>query len=173
MPDKATLPTDSDARKGIPLARGCFDYFPAALAAVAELSRIGNEKHNPGEDIHWARGKSGDHADCILRHLADRGAIDTDGLSHSVKVAWRALALLQEELEAAGAPLARGARAAGTAETALSTKTRKWDEGWTCIGCGSTRLAAYITEDDIVRYVGDGVVVCSTQFCFAGMVREP
>ena len=107
---QATLPTDSAARKDIPLARGVLDYFPAALAAVAELSRIGNEKHNPGEDLHWARGKSQDHADCIVRHLMERGNTDTDGLSHTVKVAWRALALLQEELESTGSPKARGAR---------------------------------------------------------------
>lgn len=103
------LPTDSAARKTIPVATGVLDYFPAALAAVAELSRIGNDKHNPGQPLHWSRGKSSDHADCIVRHLLERGTIDTDGLSHSVKVAWRALALLQEELEAAGAPMARGA----------------------------------------------------------------
>lgn len=105
------LPADSAARKNIPLARGLLDYFPAALAAVAEVSRAGNEKHNPGEELHHARGKSSDHADCILRHLTDRGEIDPDdGQRHSAKVAWRALALLQEELEAAGAPLARGAK---------------------------------------------------------------
>jgi hypothetical protein len=40
------LPLGSAARKDIPLARGVLDYFPAALAAVAELSRKGNEKHN-------------------------------------------------------------------------------------------------------------------------------
>jgi hypothetical protein len=108
-----TLPADSKARKGIPLARGLLDYFPAALAAIAEVSKAGNDKHNPGEEMHHARGKSMDHADCILRHLVDRGALDPeDGLRHSAKVAWRALALLQEELEAAGAPLARGARLA-------------------------------------------------------------
>jgi hypothetical protein len=107
----SALPVGSAARKDIPLARGVLDYFPAALAAVAELSRKGNEKHNPGEELHWARGKSMDHADCIVRHLLDRGTVDPeDGLSHSTKLAWRALALLQEELEAAGAPLARGAR---------------------------------------------------------------
>lgn len=108
------LPADSAARKGVPLATGCFDYFPAALSAVAKLSKIGNDKHNPGEPLHHARGKSMDHADCLLRHLVDRGIIDPDtGLSHTVMVAWRALALLQEELEAAGAPLARGARLPG------------------------------------------------------------
>jgi len=104
------LPTDSAVRKTIPIATGVLDYFPAALAAVAELSRVGNDKHNPGQPLHWARGKSSDHADCIMRHLMERGTIDTDGLSHSVKVAWRALALLQEELEAKGAPKARGAK---------------------------------------------------------------
>jgi hypothetical protein len=105
-----TLPTDSQERKDIPLARGCLDYFPAALAEVAKLSKAGNDKHNPGEEMHHARGKSSDHADCIVRHLVERGRVDTDGFSHSVKVAWRALALLQEELEAAGAPMARGAK---------------------------------------------------------------
>lgn len=108
--DAPALPTDSKARKHIPMARGLLDYFPAALAEVAKLSQAGNDKHNPNEELHWARGKSMDHADCIMRHLAERGQIDTDGFSHSVKVAWRALALLQEELEAAGAPLPRGAR---------------------------------------------------------------
>ncbi len=105
------LPTDSKERKNIPLARGLLDYFPAALAAVAAVSQAGNDKHNPGEDLHHARGKSMDHADCIMRHLVDRGTIDPDdGLRHSAKMVWRALALLQEELEAAGAPLPRGAR---------------------------------------------------------------
>jgi hypothetical protein len=110
-PEPVALPTDAKRRKGIPIVRGCLDYFPAALAAVAELSRVGNEQHNPGEPMHHARGKSSDHADCVVRHLMDRGTVDTDGIRHSVKVAWRALAMLQEELEqAAGAPLARGAR---------------------------------------------------------------
>ena len=107
----SALPVGSTARKNIPLAHGLLDYFPAALAEVARVSKAGNDKHNPGEDMHWARGKSMDHADCIMRHLVDRGTVDPeDGLSHTGKLAWRALALLQEELEAQGAPLPRGAR---------------------------------------------------------------
>lgn len=106
----AALPADHQARKDTPLVRGCLDYFPAALAEVARLSKAGNDQHNPGEELHWARGKSSDHADCIVRHLLDRGIIDTDGISHSAKVAWRALALLQEELEAKGAPMSRASR---------------------------------------------------------------
>jgi hypothetical protein len=72
-----------------------------AIAVIANVSHVGNAQHNPGQPMHWARGKSTDHADCIVRHLIERGTIDTDGLRHSAKVAWRALALLQEELEAA------------------------------------------------------------------------
>ena len=105
------MPKDSRERKRVPLCTGVLDYFPAALAEVAKLSQFGNDKHNPGEPLHWARGKSMDHADCLLRHLADRGMIDPDsGLSHTVEVAWRALALLQEECEARGASQPRGAR---------------------------------------------------------------
>lgn len=110
-PFRPSLPADSAARKEIPLARGLLDYFPAALAAVASVSKKGNDQHNPGQPMHHARGKSMDHADCILRHLVDRGTVDTDGVRHAAKVAWRALALLQEELEQCeGAPLPRGAK---------------------------------------------------------------
>lgn len=105
------LPTDPKARKDVPLVAGLLDYFPAALAEVAIVSRVGNEQHNPGQPMHHARGKSTDEADCLVRHLMDRGTVDTDGVRHTAKVAWRALSLLQKELEAAGlAPLARGAR---------------------------------------------------------------
>ena len=94
-----TLPTDAKERKNVPIATGCIDYFPAALAAVAELSRIGNEQHNPGTPLHWDRSKSGDESDALMRHFLERGTVDTDGVRHSTKVAWRALALLQKELE--------------------------------------------------------------------------
>jgi len=107
---RQVMPASSEERKGVPLCTGVLDYFPAAVAAVARLSKFGNDKHNPGEPLHWARGKSMDHADCIARHLVDRGIIDPDtGMSHTVEVAWRALALLQMELEQGGAPRARGA----------------------------------------------------------------
>lgn len=111
VPTKGRLPETAEARKNVPLCRGVFDYFPDALAAVAALSKRGNDQHNPGQEMHWARGKSTDHADCILRHLMDRGLIDTDGIPHSVKVAWRALALAQEEIEKLqDLPLSRGSR---------------------------------------------------------------
>lgn len=95
------LPTDPKARKAAPIFSGVLKYFPDALAAVAELSRIGNEQHNPGKPLHWDRSKSTDEGDALSRHLVEAGTIDTDGVRHSTKVAWRALALLQKELEAA------------------------------------------------------------------------
>lgn len=93
-------PMDEKAiRKARPIATGVLDYFPDALLAVAETSKAGNDQHNPGQPLHWSKDKSSDHADALLRHLIDRGTIDTDGIRHSAKVAWRALALLQTEIE--------------------------------------------------------------------------
>jgi hypothetical protein len=78
------------------------DYFPLANLEVARISKAGNDQHNPGQPLHWARGKSYDHANCIGRHLLERGTIDPeDGLRHTAKLAWRALALLQKEMEMA------------------------------------------------------------------------
>ncbi len=93
------LPSDPAARKDLPITTGVLDYFPLAIAEVARVSKAGNDQHNPGQPLHWAKGKSMDHADCIPRHLIDRGSLDTDGMRHSAKLAWRALALLQTELE--------------------------------------------------------------------------
>lgn len=97
----STLPEDAKERKKYPLATGLFDYFPDALLAVANVSWVGNEQHNPGEPLHWARGKSMDQDDTCLRHFIERGKFDKDGVRHTAKAAWRILALLQLEIEAA------------------------------------------------------------------------
>src|SRR4249920_3358829 len=89
----------AEARKQRPVGTGVLDYFPDALLAVAHCSWVGNEQHNPGSDLHWDRSKSKDEADALIRHFLDRGTVDTDGVRHSAKVAWRALALLQKEIE--------------------------------------------------------------------------
>ena len=107
----------SAERKMYPMGEGLLDYFPDALAEVSNVSYLGNEKHNPGEKLHHARGKSADHADCIMRHLTERGGFDIitiKGVDHKVRhsaaLAWRALALCQEEIEQElGLPLPRGA----------------------------------------------------------------
>lgn len=95
-----SLPTDAKQRKTFPITSGVLDYFPDALAEVAHVSFIGNEQHNPGTPLHWDKSKSTDEADALVRHLIQRGTKDTDGTRHSAKVAWRALALLQRELDA-------------------------------------------------------------------------
>lgn len=115
---KTTLPQDSKDRKGYPLYEGLLKYFPSALASVAQVSKIGNDKHNPGQALHHARGKSTDHADCIIRHLVDLSesygkgvGYDETGVPQVAYIAWRALALAQEWLEKnEGAPLAPGAK---------------------------------------------------------------
>lgn len=104
------LPTDAVKRKLIPLFSGVLAYFPDALAEVAKVSFAGNEQHNKGEPLHWARGKSMDQEDTLTRHLLESGTRDVDGHRHSAKMAWRALAILQLECERDGAPLARGAK---------------------------------------------------------------
>ncbi len=118
---RTTLPTDSNDRKNYALFRGCLRYFPAALAGVSKTSKLGNDKHNPGEEMHHARTKSSDHADCILRHLMDfddllaakkRGEEVSEDiiLAEISSLAWRALALSQETHEQFGYPLAPGAK---------------------------------------------------------------
>lgn len=107
---KPLLPTDPKERKAIPLATGVFDYFPAALIEIAKVSQAGNDQHNPGQPLHWSREKSKDHADTAMRHFAERGTLDTDNTRHLAKACWRMLAMLQLELEEAGAPVARGAK---------------------------------------------------------------
>lgn len=96
---KFEAPGDPRGRKGAQICTGVLDYFPAALAEISRVSVAGNDQHNPGEPLRWAREKSTDHADCIVRHLIQRGTLDDDGIPHTVKVAWRALALLQTEIE--------------------------------------------------------------------------
>src|SRR5690348_17070239 len=94
------LPTKADERKRRPIGTGVLDYFPQALAEVAYCSYVGNRQHNGDAPLRWDRSKSTDESDALIRHFLERGTIDTDGVRHSAKVAWRALALLQKEIEA-------------------------------------------------------------------------
>jgi hypothetical protein len=94
--NKIQAPDPSAERKATPVYSGVLRYFPDAIAAVARLSKKGNDKHNPGEPLHWSRGKSNDHGDCIVRHQMTPDELDPDtGEIHAVAVAWRALAQLQ------------------------------------------------------------------------------
>jgi hypothetical protein len=106
---KAVKPGDwlasltSAERKECAVARGFFAYFPDAIAIVARHSVRANEKHNPGEAVHWARGKSMDHADCEARHLiataVDQDVVGDDGAYEIISKAWRSFADLQIWIE--------------------------------------------------------------------------
>ena len=87
-------------RKQHPVFTGVLKYFPDAIMEVAKVSLAGNQQHHPDKPLHWDRAKSTDELDALARHLIDAGSVDTDGQLHSAKVAWRALANLQKELEA-------------------------------------------------------------------------
>lgn len=97
-----TLAVGAAERKQYPIASGVLDYFPDAIVALAHLSYVSNEQHNPGQSLRWNRAKSGDEADTLLRHFLQRGLLDADGIRHTAKVAWRALAMLQKEIEGEG-----------------------------------------------------------------------
>ena len=97
-----SLPYDSAERKRVPIYSGVLAYFPDAIAEVARVSYAGNEKHNPGQPLHWAREKSTDHEDCIQRHTIDalQAKHPNDHVEHLANRAWRALAALQLATEA-------------------------------------------------------------------------
>ncbi len=93
-------------RKEMPVFSGVLKYFPDAVREVSKTSWAGNQQHHPDKPLHWDRSKSGDELDALTRHLMEAGTTDSDGIKHSAKVAWRALANLQKELEREGeAPL--------------------------------------------------------------------
>lgn len=92
----------AEIRKSKPAFSGFLNYFPDATLCVANLSLVANEQHNPGSELHWDRAKSQDEKDALVRHLLEAGKIDDDGIRHSAKVAWRAMANLQKELEKEG-----------------------------------------------------------------------
>lgn len=116
---KPLLPADATERKKYPIATGVLDYFPSALIEVARVSYEGNQQHNFGQPLHWARGKSTNQEDTVIRHFLERDfktedgtrlTADKDGTYHLAKACWRLLAALQLALEAEGAPIARGAK---------------------------------------------------------------
>lgn len=95
-------------RKEYPVYSGVLKYFPDAIMEIAHVSWIGSQKHNPGMPMFWDDTKSKDNPDACARHLLQGGDFDEeDGLRHTAKVAWRALATLQKELEDAGLSVIR------------------------------------------------------------------
>lgn len=131
------LPTDSKARKAIPVWSGCIAYFPNALVAIAGLSQRANDQHNPGEPLHWAKEKSTDEQDAGMRHaieplLIGASEYDADGTAHKVKKAWRAVAELERWLLAGNqpyAPLTPTGVDLGVPGGDMSAITKTWWDG--------------------------------------------
>lgn len=65
------IPWTPEARKQTPVASGVLAYFPHSTAEVAKVSYIGNDQHNPGQPLHWAREKSTDQMDAAARHIME------------------------------------------------------------------------------------------------------
>jgi hypothetical protein len=134
---------DSTSRKATPIFSGVMRYFPDALAAVARLSKAGNDKHNPGEPLHWSREKSADHGDCIARHQIAFDQIDPEsGEYHAAAVAWRALAQLQllEEAKRLGELSGPMGRAPAAPEPGS-----RWE-------CGTYERPAWASETTLIDY---------------------
>lgn len=93
---------ESQRRKETPIFSGFLSYWPDAVEAVASHSFVNNEKHNPGEPLHWSRDKSNDHLDSLARHLTDiaKGPGTEEKIELLKAVVWRGLAELQLTIEA-------------------------------------------------------------------------
>lgn len=97
-----SLPTEDKARKRLQLWTFLMEYFPDTFLAVVEVAIAGNEQHNPGQPLHWAREKSKDQLNPAFRHQWDYGRgvkKDTDGQWHLAKAIWRLSAQLQLDIE--------------------------------------------------------------------------
>jgi hypothetical protein len=89
-------------------------YFPKAMREVTRVCVAGNAQHNPGEPLHWVRGKSMDQMNALFHHMVDHemgevfdqtdppeilAAVDGKPLYSMAKGAWRALAELELTIE--------------------------------------------------------------------------
>lgn len=127
-----SLPTDAAARKRLQLYTFMFKYFPDAWLAIVSVARAGNDQHNPGQPMHWAREKSKDQMNAAFNHIFDYGMgaqKDVDGEYHLAKAAWRLMAQLQLDIEANKAAAQPGIPAM---MTMLET-----DVCWECQGHGA------------------------------------
>lgn len=109
---RPSLPKGYAERKALPLYDFLTKYFPLALVEVTKIAVAGNAQHNPGEPLHWARGKSMDQLNTAMRHIFDHGmgnVYDTEPpeveakigrTMHLAKAAWRLLAEIQLLCEA-------------------------------------------------------------------------
>lgn len=97
-----------------PVAQGLFQYFPAALKAVALVSKYGAQKYDlTYAERNWAKVEDAKkrYSDALARHVVDSqtpsGQYDEESkLLHIAHAAWDALAVLELTLQ--DIPLAKG-----------------------------------------------------------------
>lgn len=100
--EEIVLDGESLRRKAQPVFTGVLKYFPDAIKYVGHVSLVGGKQYGQDEtNIFWDRDNTSVNEDALVRHLIDhsKNPKDTDGVYHLGKVAWRALAALQEMLE--------------------------------------------------------------------------
>lgn len=107
-----SLPDDYHERKTWQMFTYLTEYFPDSFEEEVRVAIVGNQQHNPGEPLHWARDKSTDQLNTAFRHQWDhktKGPKDKDGCYHLAKAIWRLKAELQLviEKERASAPPVR------------------------------------------------------------------
>jgi hypothetical protein len=105
---------DPEVRKMLQVFTVQSEYFPKAMREVTRVCVAGNAQHNPGEPLHWARGKSMDQMNALFHHMVDHkmghvfdetdppeilAAVDGKPLYSMAKAAWRALAELELTIE--------------------------------------------------------------------------
>jgi hypothetical protein len=85
-----------------------FKYFPLAFLEEVRVAVLGNEQHNPGQPLHWAREKSTDQLNTAMRHLFDYAEAKAKGVTMPrdevgnavlAQAVWRLKAQLQLDLE--------------------------------------------------------------------------
>lgn len=102
------FPTDYKERKEWECWTYLMEYMPDAFLEEVRVAIAGNQQHNPGQHLHWARGKSTDQMNTAFRHMWEhtmaarwgRGSmVDVDKCYHLAKAIWRLRAELQLTLE--------------------------------------------------------------------------
>jgi hypothetical protein len=86
----------------------------------------------------------------MMRHFLQRGTVDTDGTRHSAKMVWRALALLQKEIEGE-----REQKAVGPGEVVDLRQPCPHPGGRYCVYCdgGVREDVKTVMDDHHVNYM--------------------
>lgn len=111
------FPSDDAGRKALPIFAMIVGYFPNALREVTRVCVANNVRYSPDRaptDIVWNRGKSKDQFGSLFRHMLERKVdghvfetvseevakvIGRPNVYILAEAAWRALAMLEEEIE--------------------------------------------------------------------------